>query len=311
MREHFVTLFNSKFLPQGVSLYSSMEEHIENFNLWVLCLDIDCFNLLKKLNFKNLTPVLLSDFETIDLLNVKTKRTFTEYCWTLTPFTFKFIFNLDIKIKRLTYIDADTFFFDNPQKIFNEMNVSKKNVLITPHNYSPFYDQSKTSGKYCVQFVSVERGQGQEIINDWEEKCIDWCFNRFEENKFGDQKYLDDWPIKFKDNVHVLYNKEYILAPWNVMSYSFHESIMFHFHGLRILKNSKFFIGNYIIPNTYYNNIYKPYLKSLKKSIDILEGLGYFDVIQQDNNFILKLKSFLSVPHFIFRLFKYKHIVKL
>ena len=62
MKEHFVTLFNSKFLPQGISLFFSMEKHIKYFNLWILCLDIDTYNTLLKLKLNSVTPLLLSDF---------------------------------------------------------------------------------------------------------------------------------------------------------------------------------------------------------------------------------------------------------
>lgn len=35
--EHFVTLFDSKFLPQGLELHKSMERHVPDFVLWIIC----------------------------------------------------------------------------------------------------------------------------------------------------------------------------------------------------------------------------------------------------------------------------------
>lgn len=311
MKEHYVTLFNSKFLPQGISLLLSMEKHIENFNLWILCLDIECYNLLCKLNNKAVTPLLLSDFETSDLLKVKKIRSFTEYCWTLTPFTFKFVHSIDNTIKRLTYLDADMFFFKNPSDIFYDFEKSQKSVLITKHNYSPFYDHSNTSGKYCVQFLTINYEDGELIRKDWEYKCLEWCYNRFEDGKFGDQKYLDRWPIDFKNKVHVLVKNDIILAPWNITKYSTEELIIFHFHGLRVLNNDKFYLGNYLIPRATYDQIYKIYLGSLKESIDLLKSLKFYDYVQQNNSLLLKIKSILSVPYFILKLFKYRHIIKI
>lgn len=50
-----------------------------------------------------------------------------------------------------TYIDADLYFFSSPQILIDE--VGDNSVMITEHRYTEKYDQTKTSGKYCVQFV--------------------------------------------------------------------------------------------------------------------------------------------------------------
>jgi hypothetical protein len=310
MKEHFVTLFNNKFLPQGLSLYASMVNNIEYFNLWVICLDSDTYEILDKLKLNSLTPLRLADFETEELLAVKEIRTFAEYCWTLTPFSFKFVYQKDNSIRRLTYLDADFFFFDNPKKIFSDFELSKKAVLITKHNYSPFYDHSKTSGKFCVQFLTIDFKDGELIRKDWEEKCIEWCYNRFEEGKFGDQKYLDLWPINFDELVYIVKDKELFLAPWNCIQYSIDEIIAFHFHGLRIISKSHFNIGNYLVPKSTFKYIYLPYIDSLKKSIEILEKLGFNNYVQQKKSWSVMLESALSVPYFIIKLFKYRHIIR-
>ena len=64
---------------------------------------------------------------------------------------------------------------------------SKKDILITKHNYSPKYDKSNESGKFCVQFLIINR-KGYDIIKDWSLLCDEWCYDKVEENKYGDQK---------------------------------------------------------------------------------------------------------------------------
>ena len=44
--EHFVTLFDYNFLPQGLSLIESIKKH--NVRVWVFCLDKKIYKLLKK-----------------------------------------------------------------------------------------------------------------------------------------------------------------------------------------------------------------------------------------------------------------------
>ena len=107
-------------------------------------------------------------------------------------------------MKRVTYLDADLWFRKSPAPIFKEFDKSGKDVLITDHAYSPEYDNSEKNGQYCVQFTTFTREGGETVRKWWEERCIEWCFARFENGKFGDQKYLDDWLERFPEQVHVL-----------------------------------------------------------------------------------------------------------
>jgi len=238
LKEHFVTLFDSLFLPQGLALHMSMERHIGKYTLWILCMDDEVHEVLSRLNLPNVRLLQLSKLETPELLAVKPLRGKGEYCWTLTPFTARFVFEADAEVSRVTYLDADMWFRKNPEPIFREFDASGKDVLITDHAYAPEYDQSTTSGQYCVQFLTFTRDGGEVVRKWWEEKCIEWCFARFEDGKFGDQKYLDDWPIRFADSVHVLTNKELILAPWNATRFPYGNAVAWHFHRLRIVSFS-------------------------------------------------------------------------
>jgi hypothetical protein len=206
------------------------------------------------------------------LLKVKKSRSKPEYCWTLTPFVPQFVFESDINIDQVTYIDADLWFYSNPESIFVEFNHSQKDVMITDHSYFSIYDASKDSGKYCVQFMVFNRNNSINILNHWQNQCLDWCYARFEDDKFGDQKYLDHWPKIFSNQVHIFKNKEAALAPWNALRFPYGNSIFYHFHGLRIISKKKIFIGNYLIPNNVLLNIYKPYFRDLKFSIQLLEN---------------------------------------
>jgi hypothetical protein len=70
--EHFVTLFDSHYLPLGVCLYRSLEEHGRPFHLWIVAMDDACASSLAKLRLANATVVMLEDVENVELRSVKT-----------------------------------------------------------------------------------------------------------------------------------------------------------------------------------------------------------------------------------------------
>jgi hypothetical protein len=170
--EHYVTLFDNLFLPQGLALHMSMERYLQHYTLWVLCVDDQAHEVLTKLNLPNVRLLQLSKLETAELLGVKNTRSKSEYCWTLTPFAPRFVFEADLEVKRVTYLDADLWFLRSPSLIFEEFDKSRKQVLITDHAYAPEYDKTSSSGQYCVQFMIFNR-KGSEIVRKWwEERCI-------------------------------------------------------------------------------------------------------------------------------------------
>ena len=277
--EHFVTLFDNKFLPMGLCLHYSLMEHVQPFHLWILCMDEEVENQLKRLCLSHVTLIALSSVETKELLAVKKERTRGEYCWTLTPFTPQVVFDLDEKVERVTYLDADLFFFDSPQKLFDEFDASGKSVLITEHGYAPEYEQALVHGRFCVQFMTFRRSDpGMKVMKWWQERCLEWCYARVENDKFGDQKYLDVWPEIFINDVHVLSQVEKTLAPWNVRYFSrisgkLHP-VFFHFHGLRIVSNREIllYIGYRIGSRGLY--FYDEYVMVMKKSFETMKSIG-------------------------------------
>jgi hypothetical protein len=275
--EHFVTLFDSNFLPMGMCLHASLLEHAQPFHLWILCMDELVEQQLRQLALPHVSLIPLQEVETEALLGVKNGRTRGEYCWTLTPFTPQFVFDRDQKVERVTYLDADIFFFDSPQILLKEFEESGKQVLITEHAYAPEYDQTVTSGRFCVQFMTFRRTVGGlKVMEWWQKRCLEWCFNRFEDGKFGDQKYLDDWPERFASEVHVLRQVEKTLAPWNVNYLTQNQPddfkpVMYHFHSLRLVSPRRvlLYLGYRIGKRGML--LYSEYIQALKISRTILK----------------------------------------
>jgi hypothetical protein len=248
-REHFVTLFDDSFLPIGLALYQSLVAQGQPFRLWVVAIDDEVERHLDQLALPDVAVIPLSSIESTELLAVKPGRTRAEYCWTLTPFTAQAVFDRDPAARRATYVDADVFFLADPRVLLDELDQSGKNVLITEHAYAPEYDRSHDSGRFCVQFLTFDRtDRAREVMRWWQDRCLEWCFARYEDGKFGDQVYLDQWPTLFADRVHIVRQVEKTLAPWNVRHFAQQSArqnpsslnpVFYHFHGLRLLEGRR------------------------------------------------------------------------
>lgn len=275
---YFCTLFDSNYLSRGLTTYYSLENVCPDFHLYIVAFDTTSSEILERLNLKYATIISLSDFEDEELLKVKPTRSAGEYCWTATPSTINFVLK-KYKIDHCTYLDADLFFYSNPQILVDEMGV--KSVLITSHRYTPKYDKSKLSGEYCVQFMTFKNTlDGLVVLNWWRQACLDWCYARFEDGKFGDQKYLDDWTTRFPGIVHELANLGGGVAPWNIQQYDIHQEdtklmgrekttgktfnfIFYHFHQLRFLDPNLIDLCRYNLGDKDRTLLYFPYIQKL------------------------------------------------
>lgn len=267
--EHFVTLFDSNYLLQGLALHRSLESQGEPFVLWVVCMDENVERAIISLGYPSLKAIALTELESLEprLLDVKPLRSRGEYCWTLTPFTYAAVHAKDAEIKRVTYVDADLYFWGPASALLDQMDRTGADVMLTEHAYAPEYRQEALAGVYCVQFLPFAfNASGIEILSWWQERCLEWCYARFEGGRFGDQKYLDDWLVRWgKQRVAVLEDKSLTLAPWNI-DHIAPESPrgIYHFHGLRIYSNERVRLWScYRIGKKNRLMIYEPYLSAL------------------------------------------------
>ena len=264
----FVTCFDENYLAQGIALIESLNDNLSDYFLYIFCMDNLTYQILQDLNNNNFEPIKFSDFEDKDLLRLKNERKKNEFYWTITPKLPIFIFDKYLDVQEITYIDADLFFLKSPKKIFSKFLESKKDILITEHGYSPEYDISKTSGKFCVQFLIIKRS-GVDIISKWSRQCEEWCFDRVEDGKFGDQKYLDEWIIDYPNRVYIIKDFDLFQGPWNANSTNPHKALAYHFHGLRSIdQNNLLMSKNYEIPYNTYEKIYSIYFFILKKILN-------------------------------------------
>src|SRR6185295_1665094 len=184
-------------------------------------------------------------------------------------------------VERVTYLDADLFFFGSPKPFFEEFERSGKHVLVTEHAYGPRYDRTRRSGRFCVQFITFRRTkEAEKVMLWWQERCLEWCYDRVEAGKFGDQKYLDQWPELFEHEVHILQQKDKTLAPWNV-DYYYEQlgnggtaPVFYHFHGLRIIAPGRLLLYSGYQLGAAANSLYETYMHCLYEITCTLRSHG-------------------------------------
>jgi SAM-dependent methyltransferase len=286
----FCTLFDKNYLFKGLALHESLRRHVEDFTLWILCMDDTAFDVLERLDLPDVKLLSLAQFEDEDLLAAKETRTQVEYCWTCTPSLPLYLLEHEPGLESISYLDADLFFSDDPAPVFQELG--EGSIGIVGHRYGPKWEAlAEDSGIYNVGFM-VFRNDKRALtcLSWWRDRCIEWCYHRVEDGKMGDQKYLDDWPARF-EGVVVLQYKGAGLAPWNFDRYTISKKsgvilvddeplIVSHLHSLEIVDDGKNFIlayPEYGVSRTNAKLLYGDYTKALRRAIDTTRVLepGY------------------------------------
>jgi hypothetical protein len=279
MTHEFCTLFDSGYLFKALALYASLERHCGRFHLTALCVDEEAERLLRLLALPNMSVLPLAELESRDgaLAATKADRNRFEYCCTATPALPLHLLETRPEVDEISYLDADLLFFSSPEPLFAEMGDAS--VLITPHRFPEYLRHYEANGIFNVQFMTFRRDEeGLAALRWWHDRCLEWCYLRLEDGKFADQKYLDDWPERFK-GVHVLQHSGGGLAPWNVDGVALRDDggsvtvdgkplVFFHFHRVRMRTDGGYDwrAPGYLGLTRAFELVYRPYLGALDEA---------------------------------------------
>ena len=286
MTNNYCTLFDSNYLAFGINLIESLKEHDEKGKIYVITLDKIANDKILRLNFNNVVLIDSSEIEKAypELKSIKPERSKAEYFFTLSPAVCKYIMELFTDIKRLTYLDSDLYFFSSPSPLFEE--ISDSSIAIIEHRFSFLTRSNIKYGRFNVGWISFSRDdQGLECLNKWYHDCVEWCFQKVEPKRYADQKYLDIWPLNYR-NLKIIKHKGANLAPWNIANYKIEKInnqvyvdqdklIFFHFANIKQIGvlTFKTNLSRVLIRTSgiIKEDIYLPYLKSLSEKLQKLD----------------------------------------
>lgn len=244
MTRYFCTYFDHRYLARGLVMFQSLKRHCPTARLWVLCLSPECHQALTQLGWDGLIPIRLEDFERDDepLRVAKKNRSPVEYYFTCTPSLPLFVLKQNTEINLITYLDSDLLFYSDPEPVYQEMG--GHSIAIIAHRFPPQHKWMEKNGIFNVGWLTFRRDEeGLACLNWWRERCNEWCYDYFEEDRFGDQKYLDRFPKLFR-RLKIIEHKGANLAAWNLRNYRLYQRdgvllvddkplMFFHFQGLR------------------------------------------------------------------------------
>ena len=275
------------YIVRFLALAESLNQHEREYHIYALCLDNQSTKILKILKPSHISLIPLTDLEAFDLklFSTKPKRHLVDYYQTITPCYLLYIFESFPTINQLTYLDPDIYIFSDPTPVFDE--IGKSSIALVPNNFSPNREAQKHHGKFGVSWLTLRRNKhALNALNWFRDKCIEWCYDRIENNKYGDQGYLELLAKTFP-NVVQLNRPGIILGVWNIDNFqlnyvdeiivvSGYPIISFHFQGVWADQSNQF---DCELPENYEkhgsiitNQIYHTYCKYLFKILSRIQA---------------------------------------
>lgn len=267
MIRHFCSLWDSKYSAQGLALYESLVRHCsEPFKLWILALDGETTDTLTRLALPHVEVIPGDYFEAdLQLTGVRLSRTHQEWCWSLASQLCESL--LYGGLLEVTYLDADTFFYSDPEPIFSE--IGHRSIAITPHRLIPSKKHLEANGLFNVGVVHFRNTDvGRKCVERWAAQCREKCSAS---DGCGDQKYLDEWPKLYGPECCIIENIGVNAGPWSIGNWKVTEGprldgvqvIAYHAHEFDLATGR---LTNYELRDEDRRFIYAPYIEAVSRA---------------------------------------------
>ena len=293
MKHYYCSAFSGAYCYQGLVLYNSIKKLDESFTIFYVCLDNLAYEILLGLRLENLIiiKVELIEYYFPKLKHVKQDRAIHEYAWTIKSSEMLYIFENYEEVDKIIWLDGDTQMLSNTEAIFSEWG--NESVILTEQYYTDNHEPLiKTFGKFQAGFVGFCRdNEGMKALKWWKSKCIEWCYSKFEEGRWADQKYLDKIPELFQ-NVCIIKGLGINMTPFILYRLNFEQEkyleinqdeifinntklVLYHYYGFKYFDDSTYDLCSYWMKFTRntVEHLYLPYIKVCKTAIDEIEAV--------------------------------------
>ena len=148
------------------------------------------------------------------------KYDLTEFCTSIKPFCFEYLFSLGYE--KAYYFDPDIYVFSSIESIIQSLD--SHSVALTPQiagihaNYTGEHPEwaMNVNGIFNLGFCGIRNNDwGNRVVQWWKERLRDQAFADRSVGQFTDQKWMDWMPGFLGDQLQVLQSLGMNLAPWN------------------------------------------------------------------------------------------------
>lgn len=150
------------------------------------------------------------------------KYDLTEFCTSIKPACFNYLFNIYSDDTKIIYFDPDVFVFSSLDLIFNDL--TDNFMILTPHittieeEYSGEMKDTVFlgAGVYNLGFLAIRKcQQSMQLITWWHNELTDKCFIDKFDQMFTDQKWMNFITCFFDNGVLISRDLGRNIAPWN------------------------------------------------------------------------------------------------
>jgi hypothetical protein len=241
MKKIAFTICAKNYIGLALALEKSIKEH--NNDVDFLIFVSDEFSDEEKINDLPENIIIAKDAIGISQEQwnqMSFKYDLTEFCTSIKPSCFKYVFekfNPDTCI----YFDPDILVFNSLDTVYNKLE--QHSIIVTPHittmqeRYTGKLNERNLlySGMFNLGFLALKRDEhSKKMLDWWEIRLEDRCFQNMMENYFTDQKWMDFLPSFFPNQLLISHDLGLNVAPWN-----FYEREI-------VNKDNRFFVKNRI-----------------------------------------------------------------
>lgn len=222
MKKTAFTICAKNYIGLALALEKSIKEHNNDVDFFIFVADE--FTQDEKLSDLPANIIMAKDAIGIPIEQwnqMAFKYDLTEFCTSIKPSCFKFVFE-QFKPDACIYFDPDILVFNSLNTIYEKL--AKYSIIVTPHIttiqdvYTGKLNERNLlySGMFNLGFLALKHDDNaKKMLDWWEIRLEDRCFQSMMENYFTDQKWMDFLPSFFPTQLLISHDLGLNVAPWN------------------------------------------------------------------------------------------------
>ena len=283
MNINIVTIFDKNYIVRTLAFYDALCKVEKECIFWFACMDQETKHIMSILDLPRVKLFTIEDMGDTELLGTKSGRSYAEFVFTSKSAAMHYVMNKIPDGDALVFSDNDVIYFSSPKNILNRIASLGKSIAIVPHRFPKEKEyMNERVGRYNAGLVYFIAGENSRLcIRDWRKECVNWCYLKYENGRFGDQLYMNAWPEKYT-GVYEIPDKGVNVGSWSLSNWKvskkegifyIDESLLVCYHYHRI----KFYIdGNTVKPLPIYifhDELYQAYTAMLQYAWDKMHAI--------------------------------------